>query len=218
VSKYGKLTTSVIFQIAADIREGNADPEDARRLLDLLCDALAQANEQDQIQRWLWVYLKEAFARYRYGRRLLEIADRMQAASRQARIWRTQERCLELQRKAKYFSREAKSLDAAFGLVRAKAGRPSADERHRIALAVDVLRRRLAGKSHEDALADAGEHLSRGRTVMGEAWAAHRFDALRVLRAERPSKPYPWSKQEMDVLLGIFEDESVREIEANKAG
>ncbi len=100
----------------------------------------------------------------------------------------------------------AKTLDQAFGIKKGR-GRPKADASIRIAMAVEVLRLRLAGSSHRDALDDVGDRFCKSESVISDAWAAHRPDALITLRLERDLEKFPWSEEEMQRLEEIFEKE-----------
>jgi hypothetical protein len=81
--------------------------------------------------------------------------------------------------------RSAKSLDSAFGLLRRK-GRPGADDKVRMEIAAAVLRLRLRGIPHQEALACVAEAYGWGITLTGKAFRDHLASAVALLRIERP--------------------------------
>jgi hypothetical protein len=109
-------------------------------------------------------------------------------------------RCLEL----KYFhgpeERGASSLDSAFGLL-GKKGRPRADEQLRIKMAAEVVRLRLAGTPHQEALDDAAETFGCEKTIIGQAFRDHRLTAVLVNRCERPAPLTPDEKRQLAKIL-----------------
>jgi hypothetical protein len=97
-----------------------------------------------------------------------------------------------------------RTIEAAFGLTR-KMGRPAeADEQMQMQMAAEVLRHRLAGGSHQEALAEAADRFERGVTIVGEAWRRHRVAALVIVRDERDRDRYPWTPEEVERLKQIF--------------
>ncbi len=98
------------------------------------------------------------------------------------------------------------SIESALGLKRGKSGRPKASEDDRIAIAAEILRHRLSGSSHEEAILSVGDEFHKGSTVLGEAWAAFQQDAVWVLRMERPVGEYPWTQEELERLEKMFSD------------
>jgi len=68
MGRWGELTPATINQIAWEVREGNADPEDARRLLELFCES------GDRIPRELLSHFCEAFRAYLGGKKTLDSA------------------------------------------------------------------------------------------------------------------------------------------------
>lgn len=97
------------------------------------------------------------------------------------------------------------SIESALGLAR-RTGRPNADPEMRIAMATEVLRMRLENRTaHQEALAQVSEKFGWGITIVSEAWAAHRLDAVLMLRLERQMDSCPWSDDERERLLEIFE-------------
>jgi hypothetical protein len=79
-----------------------------------------------------------------------------------------------------------KRLEAALGVVR-KKGRPPGDEIKRAEMAAEVLRERLAGKTHERALIHMVEEFGWNETVVSEAWRDYRMSALDLVIIERAS-------------------------------
>ena len=111
--------------------------------------------------------------------------------------------------------RQLLTIESALGLRR-KKGRPKADERLRIEMAAEVLRQRLAGVSHQEALEEVSCVFGWGTTTVGEAWANHKFGALECLLVERRleqaknhSAPIlldgnPWTEEEKDRMVKMF--------------
>ena len=111
-----------------------------------------------------------------------------------------------LQRRLSAFIRDEVPIENALGLVR-KKGRPEADEEKRSEMATSVLKRRLAGESHQDALATVSESFHCGETCVGDAWRVYKMDAVFMLRMERANGSTPWSDQEIKRFCEIFKDE-----------
>ncbi len=101
-----------------------------------------------------------------------------------------------------YLNKE-KTIASALGLVK-KAGRPKADEQDRMQMAAEVLRKRMAGKSHQVALFEVSAILSCGETIIAEAWAAWQLEAIDLLRLERTGNDFPWTPTEIQKLDEIF--------------
>lgn len=165
------LTQADVNQIAFEIREQIADPEDARRLLQQFCDLYAlwggDKFEADQARQFeiLLRHLRDSFHNYLRGNR--------------------------------------KTLEAAFGLKRGM-GRPKADRETRIMLATEVLRMRLKNQNHQDALMEVAEKFNCSESVVGEAWAEYKQEAVISLRQERPQDAYPWTSEEAEKLNEIY--------------
>lgn len=98
---------------------------------------------------------------------------------------------------------DGRTIEAALGLAR-RRGRPNA-EAARLQMATEVLRLRLTGMSHQDALTQASERCNCGLTVLGEAWAAYKHYAIVLLRKERAPNRNPWSEEELVRLRGIYD-------------
>lgn len=101
------------------------------------------------------------------------------------------------------FLYSGKTLEAALGLSR-KRGRPHV-ETARMQMAAEILRIRLSGTSHQEALAEVSEQFGCGLTVLGEAWATYKHYAIVLLRKERGLDRYPWSEQEVARLCEIYD-------------
>jgi hypothetical protein len=79
--------------------------------------------------------------------------------------------------------RSAKTLDAAFGLLR-KRGRPGADEQTGIQIAAEVVRLRVSGLSHQDAVADAVETFGWEKTIVEKAFRDYRMSGIVLYRTK----------------------------------
>lgn len=104
-------------------------------------------------------------------------------------------------------------IERALGLRR-KIGQPEADEAVRQDMATAVLRLRLAGESHQNAVAETVEKYGWEKTVIGEAFRDHFPNALVVIseerrkdqerpRTRRPADQYPWSPRERVILRNL---------------
>jgi hypothetical protein len=69
VSRSGTLTPAAILQVAHEIREGAADPKDARRLIELFCECT-----NDNLPEVLLDHLRYAFSSYLTDERSIESA------------------------------------------------------------------------------------------------------------------------------------------------
>ena len=98
---------------------------------------------------------------------------------------------------------DGKTIDAALGLAK-KKGRPSPDNTK---MAVEVLRSRLAGNSHQVALEIVAESFKCVDSTVGEAWRKHNGDALLILRLEREKDNYPWNEKEIEELTNIYKNQ-----------
>ncbi|NIR48065.1 hypothetical protein GWO43_06445 [candidate division KSB1 bacterium] len=166
-----ELSPADIFQITLDVREQAAEPDDARKLLQIFCELqeLWTGNGLD----------KDNYRKFEFI--LQHFRDSFQS----------------------YLNGDRKTLEAALGLKRKKA-RPKADPQIRTEMAAEVLRLRLKQISHQDALEEVSHKFGWGITVIGEAWAAHKQDALILLRLERALDSYPWSPDEFERLKVIL--------------
>jgi hypothetical protein len=122
---------------------------------------------------------------------------------------------------AKYLKR-GRSLEGALGLSR-KMGHPEADEVVRVDIATRVLRLRLDGTTHQDALDAVSSKCGYGQTVIGKAFSDHTLDAIAVIsnerriaqeqvEARRPEDKFtPWSADEKGILQKILERRNRKE-------
>lgn len=161
-----ELTRAMIFQIAWEVREGKAKPDEARRLLEYFCDCYDEGKE---IPEYLIRHLRDAFRAY--------------------------------------LNTRTTTIQRALGLTR-KRGRPEAGEEQRTHMAAEVLRHRLKGEAHQDALESASEVFGCGISIVGEAWAQYKQDAIAMLRLERALDSYPWTPPEVDRMCKIFQGET----------
>jgi hypothetical protein len=104
----------------------------------------------------------------------------------------------------KYFygpdERSAASWDSAFGLLR-KKGRPEADMQMRIKMAADVVRQRLDGVPHQDALDATAKTFGWTKTIIGQAFRDHLCSAVALNRIERPDPLTPDAKRRLAKML-----------------
>jgi len=156
-----ELTQADIIQIAFEIREQTAEPEDAIRLLQHFCNLV---DRNKTIPDPLHKHLRDSFRIYLAGEQKLE---------------------------------------SALGLKRKRA-RPKADPKIRTVMATELLRLRLIKVSHQDALNEVSEKFGWGVSVIGEAWNAHKQDALICLRLERTQDASAWTPDEITRLTEIF--------------
>jgi hypothetical protein len=96
--------------------------------------------------------------------------------------------------------RRAKSLDSAFGLLR-KKGRPEADDELRMKMAAEVVRLRLSGTPHQEALDRTAEDFGWERTIVGKAFRDHLASAVAMNRIERPAPLTPEEKRRLAKML-----------------
>jgi hypothetical protein len=101
----------------------------------------------------------------------------------------------------------AKSLEVAFGVKR-KKGRPPADANLRIEMAAEVMRHRLAGKSHEKALIHSAVKFGYTETIVSEAWHANRMAALDLVIRERDNHDHQFTDIQKNILRRILHDMS----------
>ncbi len=104
------------------------------------------------------------------------------------------------------FLKGEKKIEVALGLKR-RRGTPNADYQVRAKMAAEVLRKRLKGVAHQQALEEVAESFGWGKTIIGEAWASHRSDAIALLDLERPGDEYPWTPEEVERMCEIFSDQ-----------
>lgn len=155
------LTPVVIWQIAFEAKDGEADPGDAKRLLEFFCD-MQEGNRP--IPKELLLHLRQAFRAYLDGSR---------------------------------------SIESGLGLVRKKA-RPKADPKMRTMMALAILKLRLEGSSHQDALAEVEDLYKYGMSVIGQAWREYKTEAWCLLRLEQKLGSYPEKPNQVERLEKIL--------------
>ena len=75
-------------------------------------------------------------------------------------------------------------------------------------MAVEILRLRHQGRTHQDALANVSDKFGWSQTIIGEAWAKYQCYAISYLAIERPRNEYPWTQSEVDKLDEMFSNKS----------
>jgi hypothetical protein len=156
-----ELTPETIFQIAWEVRDGEADPDDARRLIALFCDCF---DRNERPPRELMRFIRDGFRTH-----------------------------LD----------EGRTLESSLGIHR-KPGKPKAAENTRQSIALEVLRLRMEGLRHQDAIEATAKRQGWGETIISKAWKDHKMTALLLLRMERPHDQYPWTPAEVGRLCEIF--------------
>jgi hypothetical protein len=155
------LTSSQINLIAFAVRDGGAEPEDARRLMQHFCELVDRGR---QVPPQLLQHFRQSFSAYLDG---------------------------------------TKKLEAALGVVR-KRGRPQADENLRREIAAEILRQRLVGKSHEQALMHTATQFGWSETIISEAWKNYKFSAIDLILIERANRHPKFSVSEQKRLANIY--------------
>jgi hypothetical protein len=161
----GELSRLDLGLIAWAVRDGKAEPDQAKRLMVLFRD---RVRDGEPLPQELLRHFADAFDAYLSGSR---------------------------------------TLDAALGVSRSGRGRPALAEQEGIRRAAEVIRERLAGSSHQDALTAVSSRLHKSESVIGESFAAHRLNGLILLRCERPAGPCPWTPREVSTLIEMFSDQ-----------
>ncbi len=160
------ISPAQINQIAWDVLDDEADPEEVRELLEYICKLV---DRQEQLSPVILRYVRDSLRRFLDG--------------------------------------STKSLNGAFGLKKRKPGRRKVNENIRLAMATEILRYRLDGGSHRGAVDDVAARFCKSESVISDAWAARKQDALIALRLERDLETFPWSEEEIQRLEEIFEKE-----------
>jgi hypothetical protein len=83
-----------------------------------------------------------------------------------------------------YLDHKKRGIEFALGLKR-KKGRPNASEQVQIQIATDVMRLRLQGVLHQEALEQVAQCRGYSESVIGHAYGTYRLSAVAVLRNER---------------------------------
>lgn len=164
--------------IASQVQDDEADPDEVRELLESICDRIDL-----ELPR---------YNSYHFGRPvgLPPVALRYIRDSLR-----------------RYLNESRRSLDRSFG-VKKKPGKPKADRGPRIDMATEFLRLRLKRRSHEFARVAVGKKFSKRRTVVDEAWAAHKFEAYINLRVDRQERKRPLAEWEIQRLYKLLKKES----------
>jgi hypothetical protein len=105
------------------------------------------------------------------------------------------------------------TIESAFGLAR-RRGQPKADEHSRMQMAAAVVRQRLTGISHQEAVEKVAEEFGKAESIVGDAFSAHRCSGVVMARLDRADDP-AWSDTEIRVLriiLGHENETLLREI------
>lgn len=101
-----------------------------------------------------------------------------------------------------------KTIEAALGIAR-KKGRPKADPDIRGQMATEILRLRLDGTSHQEALAAVSERFGWGETIVADAWREYQQEAIVMIRLERSlEENFRWPPEDVQRLDEIFADKS----------
>jgi hypothetical protein len=101
------------------------------------------------------------------------------------------------------FLNDEKTIEAALGIAR-KTGRPRADPEIRMQMAEAILRLRLDGMAHQEALSTVSEQFGWGETIVAEAWRTHQQDAIVLLDLEHWLESDSWTPQALARLEEIF--------------
>jgi hypothetical protein len=169
------LTASAINLIAFEVRDGIADPEDARALLALYCEL---RDSGTPIPDRLLEHLRESFTAVLAGKRVIGLDERTGNA-------------LEV---------KVATLDAAFGLKK-RQHRPRAAMRPRdIDIAAEMLRHLISGTSYEVSRESVAEKMACGTTKVATAFRKHLTLASEKVRRDRP-----WTPEERTILTKIFD-------------
>jgi len=155
------LSRAEIHQIASQVLDDEADPDDAKKLIEQFRDTF---DREDRLPLELLRYVRDSFDAYLSG--------------------------------------ERRTLDRAFGRSR-KSGRPKVEQSVQIEMATEVLRARLKGATHQDALLVTAEKFNRSESIIGVAWV-YQQEGLQMLRLERDHDRHPWSATEEVRLTEIF--------------
>ena len=151
-----------LARIALKVRDGEAEPSDARKLLEHFC----QYVDQESMPNILLEHLRDSFRSYLDGKQ---------------------------------------SIEGALGLTK-KTGRPNADVGNRQQMAAAVLRQRLQGISHQNALAHVATKFAGNKTIVGEAWKAYKLTAIAIVLQDpdREAGKDPWTTEERARLRRIL--------------
>lgn len=94
------------------------------------------------------------------------------------------------------------NIERSLGLKRRK-GRPEANNSN---LAVDFLRFRMQGESHQESLALVSERFECGESIVADAWKYDQLFAYATLTKERQTAGQPWTEEEKDRLVELLHE------------
>ena len=181
------LIESEIDRVALRVEEGTATPKEATELI----AEFVRQEHHGQIEPRLVFHVARCFAAFLAGERQRSPTIQTHYSADWVPI---------------------NSLDKAFGLVRPRRGQPRVDPEARITVAVEVLRKMVAGDTLEVASeAVAADRRKNGlpissETDVREAWADHKGDALMLIRPEVSPSGAPWTNEEIKRLTEIDKD------------
>ncbi len=156
-----EFPTSVdIFQIAQKIQDGTADPEEARRLMRLFCYFVDNELKRIKQPKELFGYQPDE-----------QIPKEL--------LWHFRDVFKSIL--------DGKTPEQALGIVRRK-GKPT-ERDTQLAIAKEILRLRLNGKSSTNANMMVCNKFHREKAAVGAAWKQYRFAAYLELVGERVLKP-----------------------------
>lgn len=75
-------------------------------------------------------------------------------------------------------------------------------------MATEILRLRLDGTLHQDALTTVSERFGWGETIVADAWREYQQEAIAMIRMERHLESHPWTPDEVARLDEIFANKS----------
>jgi hypothetical protein len=182
------LAESTIDSYAIRVADGSAKPEEAE---ELLADFVRRCDRNAPIPEMLLRHFADCLRSFLSGYRVL-LASGTSKPGATATI---------------------ETLDKAFGLSRPFKGAPPIELDIYKEVAMQVLEKRIAGRSLEKAwgeIADARRKASlplSSDSQIRAAWAKYKLDGYLWLRANRSDNANPWSAAELARLTEIFSNE-----------
>ena len=161
LEKDNSISPAEFNLIATQVDDGDADPEQVRRLLEDICN---RVDREEGLPPVVLRYIRDSLRRHLEGRRT--------------------------------------SLERSFGVKRVR--KPRVERAQLVSMAVEILQLRLKGRNYEYAVELVGQENRKKRTVVGEAWSAHKFDALLELWGERSRNKKPLTEREIARLEKIL--------------
>lgn len=190
-----ELSPANVHYYAWHVAEGNAAPEDARRLL---ATFVSQAKRDPaRVDPELTRHVADCIGAFLNGEKLL-VAEAYGPSPKPARAVKV------------------RRLEQAFGLRRLTRGQPPVTQDECLEAAAQVLREMLKGNSLEDAAAAVGdERRAAGERITSETelrgnWARYKRDAwhgLRVMRLLRQEPGGWWTPDEQRALFRLYRNE-----------